>query len=112
MSKPFSPTGGLRLLQGRLGRAVIKISAVKAERHVIEAPALVFHDQNELTDAFKRGEVDVHQGIGDPRELERAKKIPNVQLVRGAAPAIGPLLWLAFNTKNPKLADKRVVASR
>ena len=40
--------------------------------------------------------------------LERAKKVPGVQMVPGAAPAIGPLLWLAFNTKNPKLADKRV----
>lgn len=67
-----------------------------------------YKDPASLLLAFERGEVDVHQGIGDPRELERAKKIPNVQLVRGAAPAIGPLLWLAFNTKNPKLADKRV----
>ncbi len=58
MSKPFSATGGLKLLEGNLGRAVIKISAVKPERHVIEAPALVFHDQNELTDAFKRGELN------------------------------------------------------
>ena len=67
-----------------------------------------YKDPASLLLAFERGEVDVHQGIGDPRELERAKKIPNVQLVRGAAPAIGPLLWLAFNTKSPKLADKRV----
>ena len=57
-AKPFSATGGLKLLDGNLGRAVIKISAVKPERHVIEAPALVFHDQNELTDAFKRGELN------------------------------------------------------
>jgi phosphogluconate dehydratase len=37
---------------------VIKISAVKPDKHIIEAPALVFHDQNELTDAFKRGELN------------------------------------------------------
>ena len=55
---PFSATGGLKLLTGNLGRAVIKISAVKPERHVVEAPALVFHDQNELQDAFKRGELN------------------------------------------------------
>ena len=67
-----------------------------------------YKDPASLLLAFERGEVDVHQGIGDPRELERAKKIPHVQLVRGAVPAIGPLLWLAFNTKSPKLADKRV----
>ena len=58
IAKPFSPTGGLKLLEGNLGRSVIKISAVKSDRHVIEAPALVFHDQNELTDAFKRGELN------------------------------------------------------
>ena len=58
IAKPFSATGGLKLLEGNLGRAVIKISAVKPERHVVEAPALVFHDQNELTEAFKRGELN------------------------------------------------------
>ena len=58
IAKPFSADGGLKLLDGNLGRAVIKISAVKPDRHVIEAPALVFHDQNELTDAFKRGELN------------------------------------------------------
>jgi phosphogluconate dehydratase len=56
--KPFSPTGGLKLLSGNLGRAVIKISAVKPDRHVLEAPAVVFNDQNELSDAFKRGELE------------------------------------------------------
>ena len=68
----------------------------------------LFKDPGSLLLAFERGEVDVHQGIGDPRELERARKIPGVQLVKGAAPAIGPLIWVAFNTKSPKLADKRV----
>ncbi|MFX8262303.1 dihydroxy-acid dehydratase, partial [Acinetobacter baumannii] len=42
VSRPFSPTGGLRLLQGRLGRAVIKVSAVPQDHHIIEAPARVF----------------------------------------------------------------------
>jgi phosphogluconate dehydratase len=58
VTKPFSPTGGLKLLTGNLGRAVIKISAVKPDRHLVEAPALVFHDQNEMQDAFKRGELN------------------------------------------------------
>ncbi len=57
-SKPFSANGGLKLLEGNLGRAVMKISAVKADRHLIEAPALVFHDQNEMVEAFKRGELE------------------------------------------------------
>jgi len=58
VAKPFQPTGGLKMLTGNLGRAVAKISAVKAERHVIEAPAVVFHDQDELPAAFKAGELN------------------------------------------------------
>lgn len=57
-SQPFSATGGLRLLQGRLGRSVIKVSAVPEDRHVIEAPARVFSSQDELHAAFKAGELD------------------------------------------------------
>ncbi|MFZ5547222.1 MAG: phosphogluconate dehydratase [Pseudomonadota bacterium] len=57
-SEPFSPTGGLALLQGNLGRAVIKVSAVPEDRHVIEAPACVFDSQEELHVAFKAGELD------------------------------------------------------
>jgi phosphogluconate dehydratase len=55
--KPFQPTGGLRVLEGPLGRAVIKTSAVAAERHVVEAPARVFHSQEELHAAFRAGEL-------------------------------------------------------
>jgi phosphogluconate dehydratase len=58
IDKPFNGTGGLRLLAGNLGRAVIKTSAVKPERHVVEAPARVFQDQAELQAAFKAGELD------------------------------------------------------
>ena len=57
-AKPFSPDGGLKLLRGNLGRAVIKVSAVKPERCVIEAPALIFDDQSELQAAFQRGELE------------------------------------------------------
>ena len=55
---PFQPEGGIRLLTGPLGRAVIKTSAVKNEHLVIEAPAVVFEDQDELQAAFKRGELN------------------------------------------------------
>ena len=55
-SNPFAPTGGLKQLSGNLGRGVIKVSAVAPERHVIEAPARVFADQEEVKAAFKRGE--------------------------------------------------------
>ena len=47
-AEPFQATGGLKLLAGNLGRAVIKVSAVKPERHVVEAPAMVFHSQAAL----------------------------------------------------------------
>jgi phosphogluconate dehydratase len=53
---PFQPTGGLRQLSGNLGRGVIKVSAVAPERHVIEAPARIFHDQDSVKAAFKAGE--------------------------------------------------------
>ncbi|MEZ5544862.1 MAG: phosphogluconate dehydratase [Lysobacteraceae bacterium] len=57
VADPFQPTGGLRLLQGELGRAVIKVSAIAPERHVIQAPARVFHSQEALQAAFKAGEL-------------------------------------------------------
>lgn len=58
VADPFSPTGGLALLQGNLGRAVIKVSAVPADRQVIEAPARVFDSQEGLHQAFKAGELE------------------------------------------------------
>ena len=57
-ARPFSPEGGLRLLEGNLGRGVMKLSAVAPERHVVEAPARVFQDQQALADAFQAGELD------------------------------------------------------
>ena len=57
-SSPFSATGGLKLLQGNLGRSVIKVSAVPEAQHVIEAPAMVFDSQEDLQTAFKAGELD------------------------------------------------------
>ncbi|HET7796179.1 MAG TPA: phosphogluconate dehydratase [Rhizobacter sp.] len=55
---PFSETGGLKLLTGNLGRSVIKVSAVPEANHVIEAPAMVFNDQEELLAAFKAGKME------------------------------------------------------
>jgi phosphogluconate dehydratase len=56
--KPFSETGGLKLLTGNLGRSVIKVSAVPIDRHIIEAPAIVFTTQEELLNAFKAGKLE------------------------------------------------------
>ncbi|MDO8323717.1 MAG: phosphogluconate dehydratase [Phenylobacterium sp.] len=55
---PFQPEGGMRLLAGGLGRAVIKTSAVKDEHLIIEAPAIVFDDQDDLLEAHKNGELN------------------------------------------------------
>ena len=58
VSAPFSATGGLKLLQGNLGRSIIKVSAVREDRHVIEAPARVFDSQEALHQAFAAGELE------------------------------------------------------
>ncbi|MDQ0143046.1 phosphogluconate dehydratase [Cupriavidus necator] len=55
---PFAPDGGIKLLDGRLGRAVIKTSAVKPEHQVVQAPAIVFEHQDDVLHAFKRGELE------------------------------------------------------
>ncbi len=57
VTDPFSGDGGLKLLKGNLGRAVIKVSAVKPEHRSVEAPARVFHSQEEVLHAFKQGEL-------------------------------------------------------
>jgi phosphogluconate dehydratase len=57
-SRPFSATGGLKLLTGNLGRSVIKVSAVPDDCHVIEAPARVFDSQEALLAAFNAGELE------------------------------------------------------
>lgn len=66
---PFSPDGGLKILHGNLGTAVVKLSAVKPEHRIVEAPARIFRSQDELLAAFKAGElhrdfvaVVTHQG--------------------------------------------------
>ncbi len=56
--RPFSESGGLKLLQGNLGRSVIKTSAVPDDRHIVQAPARVFDSQEALLAAFKAGELE------------------------------------------------------
>jgi phosphogluconate dehydratase len=57
-SEPFNPDGGMRLVQGNLGRATFKTSAVDPSRWTIEAPARIFSDQDAVLAAFKAGELD------------------------------------------------------
>ncbi|QYJ99897.1 phosphogluconate dehydratase [Shewanella psychrotolerans] len=58
VSEPFQSNGGLKLLKGNLGRAVIKVSAVAEKHRLVEAPAVVIDDQNKLEAIFKAGELD------------------------------------------------------
>ncbi len=58
VANPFRPDGGVRALSGNIGRAVIKVSAVPADRQIVEAPAVVFDEQDDIKAAFERGELD------------------------------------------------------
>lgn len=57
MTDPFGADGGLKVLRGNLGRGVIKTSAVQPQHRVVEAPARVFNDQEDVIKAFKAGEL-------------------------------------------------------
>jgi len=57
-SKPFNAEGGLQLVAGNLGRAIVKLSAVEPKYHSIEAPAKVFQSQQAFVDAFNDGELE------------------------------------------------------
>ncbi|MBS1894172.1 MAG: dihydroxy-acid dehydratase, partial [Actinobacteria bacterium] len=86
---PFAVEGGLRILSGNLGRAVIKLSAVPRQHRAVIAPARVFDGQDELLDAFARGElagdlVAVVRGQGP-----RANGMPELHKL---TPALGALI--------------------
>lgn len=57
LAEPFRKDGGLKVLEGNIGKSVIKVSAVKADNMIVEAPAKIFNDQSELQAAFKAGEL-------------------------------------------------------
>jgi phosphogluconate dehydratase len=90
-SDPFDAHGGLRLVQGNLGRAVIKTSAVKEKYHRIEAPARVFDTQQDFVDAFNRGEfttdmvvVLTHQGPSANGMPELHQLTPFLRVLQGS----------------------------
>lgn len=58
VEKPFSVEGGLHVMKGNLGRGVSKLSAVAKSHQVVEAPAVVFDDQEDFLVAFQRGELE------------------------------------------------------
>lgn len=87
-SAPFQADGGLRLVQGNLGRAVFKTSAVDEERWLIEAPARCFSDQNEVLDAFRAGELDRDCAVVVRFQGPRANGMPELHKL---TPTLGVL---------------------
>ncbi|XWN33130.1 MAG: phosphogluconate dehydratase [Devosia sp.] len=87
--KPFQPTGGLTLLDGNLGRAVMKVSAVKPEHQVVEAPVRIFHDQEAVKAAFRAGEFDRDLIIVVRFQGPRANGMPELHAL---TPALGVTL--------------------
>ncbi|MFO1013821.1 MAG: phosphogluconate dehydratase [Caulobacteraceae bacterium] len=86
---PFQPEGGIRLLKGGLGRAVIKTSAVKDEHLIIEAPARVFDDQEDLLAAFQAGEFTQDMVAVVRFQGPKANGMPELHSL---TPALGVLL--------------------
>ncbi|HLG86561.1 MAG TPA: phosphogluconate dehydratase [Alphaproteobacteria bacterium] len=89
VGEPFDPEGGIRLLVGNLGRSVVKISAVQPKDRVIEAPAIVFDDQDAVLDAFKRGELERDFVAVVRFQGPRANGMPELH---GLSPTLGVLL--------------------
>lgn len=75
---PFAPSGGLRLLEGNLGRAVTKVSALAPERLRVEAPARVFDDQATFQHAFQAGELDGDAVVVVRQQGPRANGMPEL----------------------------------
>ncbi|WP_007024185.1 phosphogluconate dehydratase [Saccharomonospora iraqiensis] len=87
--RPFAPEGGLRVVDGNLGRAVVKVSAVAPEHRVVRAPARVFTTQAEFDDAFRAGELDRDVVVVLPHHGARARGMPELH---GLIPALGSLM--------------------
>lgn len=88
VATPFQPNGGLRLVQGNLGRAIFKTSAVERQRWTIEAPARVFEDQDAVMAAFKAGELDRDVVVVVRFQGPRANGMPELHKL---TPALGIL---------------------
>ena len=87
-SEPFQSDGGMRLVEGNLGRACFKSSAVERERWTIEAPCRVFQDQRSVNEAFKQGELDRDVVVVVRFQGPRANGMPELHKL---TPALGVL---------------------
>ncbi|MBV8687674.1 MAG: phosphogluconate dehydratase [Alphaproteobacteria bacterium] len=85
---PFQPDGGMRLVEGNLGRATFKTSAVEPSRWTIEAPARLFSDQDEVLAAFKAGELARDVVVVVRFQGPRANGMPELHKL---TPALGVL---------------------
>jgi phosphogluconate dehydratase len=87
-SDPFQRDGGLRLMNGNLGRAIFKTSAVDEERWLVEAPAVCFSTQNEVLEAFKTGALDRDCVVAVRFQGPRSNGMPELHKL---TPALGVL---------------------
>ena len=87
-SEPFQSDGGMRLVEGNLGRACFKSSAVERERWTIEAPCRIFEDQRSVNEAFKKGELDRDVVVVVRYQGPRANGMPELHKL---TPALGVL---------------------
>ena len=87
-SDPFQADGGMRLVEGNLGRACFKSSAVKREHWSIEAPCRVFETQHAVNEAFKKGELDRDVVVVVRFQGPRANGMPELHKL---TPALGVL---------------------
>lgn len=78
VSNPFNKQGGLQLLSGNIGKAVIKVSAVAEQHQVVSAPAKVFSSQSALQDAFARGELNTDFIAVIKEQGPKAKGMPEL----------------------------------
>jgi phosphogluconate dehydratase len=85
---PFSADGGLKLLRGNLGRAVIKVSAVNTPHRIVEAPARVFDSQEAVLESFQRGELARDVVVVVRFQGPRANGMPELH---GLTPAMASL---------------------
>ncbi len=87
-AEPFQPDGGMRLVEGNLGRACFKASAVERDRWTIEAPCAVFEDQHAVNEAFAKGELDRDVVVVVRFQGPRANGMPELHKL---TPALGVL---------------------
>ena len=90
---PFDSEGGIRLLTGNLGRAIIKVSAVKPQHRVVRAPAAIFDDQDKVLAAFKEGKLHRDAIVVVRGQGPRANGMPELHKL---TPALGVLQDLGF----------------